>query len=524
MTIGVELAARPDLLLFLDEPTSGLDSAGAASIIRLLRRLAQEGQAILCTIHQPSALLFEGFDNVLLLKPGGETAYFGQIGKVHGQGSEQIRHYFETNGAPPCPSEENAAEYILEVVSGGKGKNQDWAKVWRASPESKETRQEVDRLVEERKARPMSEDPRAHTEYSASAWTQLREVTKRQLNDVWRDSSFSYGVLFSNMVVGLIAGGAFAHLQTTPTAMQNRVFIVFLILLNVPAVVNSVLSKFFVLRMLYEVRESESKVYAWWALVTSFIITAAPLAIVCSIIYFLPSFYIPFYTFSSSGAGYFYLMILTMQFWMFLFAFLVSTGCERAVGQTSYSIVLQLSAACPTPVVASNLLPFVLPILAIVSGIIVPQAQMPALYKYFVYYANPIAYYVRGQVAVILHGLTVDCIDEDIYRFNPPPNQTCAQYAGQYIMEAGGQLINGDAMANCGYCQYQVSDQFAQTLGADYGFRWQNYGIFLGFTVFQLVASYFSYWYFRVKGYGLGIDKLIGFASKAFPPYGANKE
>jgi ABC-type Mn2+/Zn2+ transport system ATPase subunit len=47
VTIGVELAAKPDLLLFLDEPTSGLDSAGAASIIRLLRRLADEGMTIL---------------------------------------------------------------------------------------------------------------------------------------------------------------------------------------------------------------------------------------------------------------------------------------------------------------------------------------------------------------------------------------------------------------------------------------------------------------------------------------------
>lgn len=41
VSIAVELAAKPDLLLFLDEPTSGLDSAGAASIVRLLRRLAE---------------------------------------------------------------------------------------------------------------------------------------------------------------------------------------------------------------------------------------------------------------------------------------------------------------------------------------------------------------------------------------------------------------------------------------------------------------------------------------------------
>ncbi|CRK36180.1 hypothetical protein BN1708_006955 [Verticillium longisporum] len=55
VTIGVELAAKPELLLFLDEPTSGLDSQSAYNIVRFLKKLASAGQAILCTIHQPNA-------------------------------------------------------------------------------------------------------------------------------------------------------------------------------------------------------------------------------------------------------------------------------------------------------------------------------------------------------------------------------------------------------------------------------------------------------------------------------------
>ena len=73
LTIGVELASKPELLLFLDEPTSGLDGQSAWNIIRFLRKLADHGQAILCTIHQPSSLLFESFDRLLLLERGGET-------------------------------------------------------------------------------------------------------------------------------------------------------------------------------------------------------------------------------------------------------------------------------------------------------------------------------------------------------------------------------------------------------------------------------------------------------------------
>lgn len=59
VTIGVELCARPNLLMFLDEPTSGLDSQGASNIVALLRRLANQGLAVLCTIHQANQEQFE---------------------------------------------------------------------------------------------------------------------------------------------------------------------------------------------------------------------------------------------------------------------------------------------------------------------------------------------------------------------------------------------------------------------------------------------------------------------------------
>lgn len=59
VTIGAELCARPNLLLFLDEPTSGLDSQGATNIVALLRRLSNQGLAVLCTIHQANQQQFE---------------------------------------------------------------------------------------------------------------------------------------------------------------------------------------------------------------------------------------------------------------------------------------------------------------------------------------------------------------------------------------------------------------------------------------------------------------------------------
>ncbi|MBE3046547.1 hypothetical protein IMZ48_29265 [Candidatus Bathyarchaeota archaeon] len=97
VTLGVELVAKPTLL-FLDEPTSGLDGQSAYNIVRFMRRLVDGGQTVLCTIHQPSAVLFDAFDALLLLAKGGRMAYFGDsmldpnhLWKVHANVSTSRR-------------------------------------------------------------------------------------------------------------------------------------------------------------------------------------------------------------------------------------------------------------------------------------------------------------------------------------------------------------------------------------------------------------------------------------------------
>lgn len=82
LTIGIELAARPPLLLFIDEPTSGLDSQTSWAFLDLLAKLSKAGQSILCTIHQPSAVLFQRFDRLLFLAEGGKTVYFGELSSL----------------------------------------------------------------------------------------------------------------------------------------------------------------------------------------------------------------------------------------------------------------------------------------------------------------------------------------------------------------------------------------------------------------------------------------------------------
>jgi ATP-binding cassette, subfamily G (WHITE), member 2, PDR len=190
LTIGVELAARPQLLLFFDEPTSGLDSQTSWSICNLMEKLTKNGQAILCTIHQPSAMLFQRFDRLLLLSKG-KTIYFGDIGK----GSCTLVDYFTRNGAHDLPAGSNPAEYMLEVIGaapGGATTDIDWPAVWRNSQEYMQVQGDLGRLAALAGSEQASDDPSAYKEFAASSFEQHAQVTKRIFEQYWRSPGYIY--------------------------------------------------------------------------------------------------------------------------------------------------------------------------------------------------------------------------------------------------------------------------------------------------------------------------------------------
>ena len=90
LTIAVELVANPSII-FMDEPTSGLDARAAAIVMRTVRNTVDTGRTVVCTIHQPSIDIFESFDELLLMKRGGQAIYSGQLG----QNSCKVAEYFE---------------------------------------------------------------------------------------------------------------------------------------------------------------------------------------------------------------------------------------------------------------------------------------------------------------------------------------------------------------------------------------------------------------------------------------------
>ena len=295
VTIGVELSAKPSLLLFLDEPTSGLDSQGAYSIVRFLKKLAQAGQAIVCTIHQPSSVLIQQFDTILALNPGGNAFYFGPVGK----NGQAVIDYFAARGAH-CPPEKNVAEFILETAARP-GKRKDgsrinWNDEWKNSKEAQGVIEEIEGLKLTRsKTVPEKTRKEQEKEFAAPVWLQTSELLKRTFKQYWRDPSYIYGKLFVAVIVGIFNGFTFYQLGYSVQVsillsldtvkhklillqqdMQNRMFTSFLILTLPPTVVNAVVPKFFQNMALWQARELPSRIYGWFPFCTAMVVAEIP--------------------------------------------------------------------------------------------------------------------------------------------------------------------------------------------------------------------------------------------------------
>ncbi|TPX55433.1 hypothetical protein PhCBS80983_g05319 [Powellomyces hirtus] len=108
VNIGMELAGVP-LTLFLDEPTSGLDSTSALSVCENLKEVARLGLTVVSVIHQPRYEIFRSFDDIVLLVPGGQTAYIGP--------TEAAQAYFEDMGFQFDPRA-NAADLLMDILAG----------------------------------------------------------------------------------------------------------------------------------------------------------------------------------------------------------------------------------------------------------------------------------------------------------------------------------------------------------------------------------------------------------------------
>ncbi|KAI8381275.1 ABC-2 type transporter-domain-containing protein [Radiomyces spectabilis] len=470
LTIGVELVGKPQLL-FLDEPTSGLDAQSSYNIIRFIRKLADAGWPVLCTIHQPSAILFDYFDHLLLLVRGGRTAYYGEIGKD----ARTMINYFESHGGPLCSPEANPAEYILEVVGAGTAAKStlNWADIWANSDEAKALEQELDQIHQNAVQQPT----RKALTYATSLGTQLWLVHKRMALAYWRSPDYNIGRFITCMAISLLTGFTYWKMSMTSSDMMNRIFALYISFIMAYILIVVAQPKFMSERLYFR-REYASRYYGWIPFSLSIILVETPYIIFLSAFYMFGFYWTAGLKTTSLAMGYFYLMQTLFVFWSVTLGFVIASISEN-------------------PTVAAVLNPLIVCILVLFTGLMQTVTAMPHFWSSWMYWLDPFHYYVEGLVVNELSGLKVSCNDKDMVKFLPPPNMSCGDYLKPFFEHATGYLANPNATQPeyCNYCAFSTGDEYLKTFSWDVANQWRNIGIIIAFFIFNVfVFLAMVYW------------------------------
>ncbi|TNY20692.1 putative ABC transporter PMR5 [Rhodotorula diobovata] len=476
VTIGVELAADPDFLLFLDEPTSGLDSNAAFEVCRFLRKIASSGIAVLCTIHQPSGELFELFDDVVLLAPGGKTVYAGPTGER----ASDVASYFARLGAP-MPPDANPAEHILATVAPVGGAKVDWAQHWRSSAEAQHMSSRIAavkaRSTVAASATTMGSDQ--PSKFAAGFGAQLRELVRRNFRAQWRDGSYHLTKLASCVFFGLLVGFFYYHFDPSVVGIQSMSLALLVLTQVAPPLALDIAANYLAKMNLFLSRERNG-IYDWTALVASLLIVELPVLLVAFLLLFFCYFWTVGFDSIASVGG------LAFLQWLVFAVFLDTFG-------------VFLGAVSPSPMAVPYVLSALWILFNITSWTLVPHNLMSAPYRWFAGYLSPMRWFLGSLVSNHLGPLAVTCKESEWATFLLPDGESCRSYADAFLTTAAGYVENLDATGSCRYCPMSTGRDYLASLGYAWDHRYRDWGVFVCFAVVTGFSCFAATYLIRIR-------------------------
>jgi ABC-type multidrug transport system permease subunit len=476
------------------------------------------------------------FDRLLLLEKGGNELYFGEIGP----NASTVIEYFESNGAPPCPTGANPAEWMVETTRTGTTELGEkatsaavnWPKIWSQSPQKELVRKQLAEWKESLSRNTDTHRVHPKGEYAASFLTQLRVVLGRVFKNYWRDPLYLYSRFglcicvvspfhsnsseeMSHMLTtaqSLANGLSFYMSPLTIQGLTNLIFSIFLVTQLFSNVNQQVIPRFTDHRALFEARERRDRSYSWKVFVASSVLVemfwqTLVAAGIFAVWYYPTGMWRNAITETSSlgtperGALMFCLL------WMFC---LWTTTLSHALG-----------AAIEDPEVSVNLAVLLYWLSLVFCGVLVPPAALPGFWT-FMYRAVPFTYLMNGMAVAGLAGQRVNCAPVEMLTVEMPAaleevGATCGAFLEEYIGFAGGYVENPGALEGCRYCPVAETDVILETFGMRLDGPWRNVGFMAVYVMFNVLAAFVLYWLGRMP-------KKSGKAASAMVEEGAGGE
>ncbi|CAA3033443.1 ABC transporter G family member 32-like [Olea europaea subsp. europaea] len=377
LTIAVELVANPSIV-FMDEPTSGLDARSAAIVMRTVRNIVNTGRTIVCTIHQPSIDIFESFDELLLMKRGGELIYAGPLGPK----SSNLIEYFEgVDGVPRIRPGHNPATWILEVTSSVEEAHLgvDFAEIYRRSHLFQCNKELVERL-----SKPSSDTKDLHfpTKYSQSYFDQFVACLWKQNLSYWRNPQYTAVRFFYTLIISLMLGTIcwkFGSKRDTQQDIFNAMGSMYAAVLFIGVTNATSVQPVVSVERFVSYRERAAGMYsalpfAFAQVAIEFPYVFMQSLVYCTIFYSMASF--------EWTASKFIWYIFFMYFSMLYFTFY---GMMTTAVTPNHNVAAIIAA------------PFYM-LWNLFSGFMIPYKRIPIWWRWY-YWANPVAWSLYGLVA-----------------------------------------------------------------------------------------------------------------------------
>ncbi|XP_057422907.1 pleiotropic drug resistance protein 1-like isoform X2 [Lotus japonicus] len=376
LTIAVELVANP-AIIFMDEPTSGLDARAAAIVMRTVRNTVDTGRTVVCTIHQPSIDIFDAFDELLLLKLGGEPIYAGPLGRHCYQ---MIQYFEDIQGVPKIRDGYNPATWMLEVTSAATEASLkvNFTNVYKNSELHRRNKQ----LIQELNIPPEgSKDLYFDTQYSQTLVAQFKACIWKQHLSYWRNTSYTAVRLLFTTLIALMFGVLFWEIgskrgneQDLFNAMGSMYAAVTFIGVQNGASVQPIIA---VERTVFY-RERAAGMYSALPYAFAQVAIELPHILAQTLVYGIVVYAMMGFDWSTSK----FLWYLFFMYFTFLYF-------------TFYGMMTM--AISPNPHIAGILSSAFYAIWSLFSGFIIPLSRIPIWWKWY-YWICPVAWTINGLV------------------------------------------------------------------------------------------------------------------------------